>query len=261
MNTIPDTYDLARDRDMAVRAEEYEEAAWALAGIVPGARVADIGCGPGSILVQLARLVAPDGMVVGVEPAAEVRDAATALLDIEAVTNALVVEGTVSRTGLEPASFDVVMQRHVLLYHGGHEQVIVSHLASLVRPGGVLYLLETDLDGVRIQNAHPDIHDLWERWRELMRRRGNDASIGLRLRELVQSAGLKVTDIDACFDVVELTPELRPPSWAARDALVDAGLATTADVARWDNAFVRLSHEPEPPVAYVPIYRVVARWA
>jgi SAM-dependent methyltransferase len=259
MNTVPDTYDLARDRDMAVRAEEYEEAAWALAGIVPGARVADIGCGPGSILVQLARLVAPTGTVVGVEPSAEVREAANALVEIENVTNAVIIEGTPLQTGLEPASFDLVMQRHVLLYNGGAEKDIVSHLASLLRPGGALYLLETDLDGVRIQNADPDISDLWERWREMMGRRGNDASIGPGLAALVRDAGLNVTDADARFDVVELTPQLRPPSWAARDALVDAGLATADDVARWDNAFVCLAHQPEPTVAYVPIYRVVAR--
>jgi len=46
----------------------------------------------------------------------------------------------------------------------------------------------------------------------MMRQRGNEATIGLRLGELVQIAGGRVIDVDARFDVVELTPELRPPS-------------------------------------------------
>ena len=29
---------------------------------------------------------------------------------------------------------------------------------------------------------------------------------------------------------------VRPPSWAAREAMVDAGIATTDDVERWDRA-------------------------
>jgi hypothetical protein len=30
---------------------------------------------------------------------------------------------------------------------------------------------------------------------------------------------------------------VRPPSWAAREAMVDAGIATADDVERWDRAF------------------------
>src|SRR4029453_11432113 len=47
-------------------ADEFEDLA--LAGIVPGARVADVGCGPGATLAALAGIVAPTGTVAGVGP-------------------------------------------------------------------------------------------------------------------------------------------------------------------------------------------------
>ena len=74
MTTAPTTYalrlsddELGRYRMMAARARDEEGDMWALAGLVPGARVADIGCGPGALLVTLAEVVGPTGHVVGVD--------------------------------------------------------------------------------------------------------------------------------------------------------------------------------------------------
>ena len=59
--------ELARYRMMAETARADEADAWTAAGIVPGARVADIGCGPAAISVVLAELVGPGGQVIAVE--------------------------------------------------------------------------------------------------------------------------------------------------------------------------------------------------
>src|SRR5262245_42545471 len=52
---------------MAQTAAEEEAADWTDAGIVLGARVADVGCGPGALLAALAAAVGPDGRAVGVD--------------------------------------------------------------------------------------------------------------------------------------------------------------------------------------------------
>ncbi len=57
-----------RFRRMAQRAMEREGDLMRGAGIVPGARVVDMGCGPGAMLVELARIVGDGGEAVGVEP-------------------------------------------------------------------------------------------------------------------------------------------------------------------------------------------------
>ncbi len=49
--------ELERYKHMAGTAKEGELDSWRKAGVLPGARVADIGCGPGAILVELARLI------------------------------------------------------------------------------------------------------------------------------------------------------------------------------------------------------------
>ena len=251
--------ELNRYRGMAERACEAEEAAWALAGIVPGARVADVGCGPGLVLAELARVVGPNGTVIGVDQAAEARDAARALLDNEGITNATVREGTADATGLAAGTFDVVMQRHVLLHNGGREAQIVAHLASLLQPGGAVYLVETDLDMVRLHGWPEGLVDLRDAWRELMRRLGNDGTTGSRLVSIAAAAGLEVCDVDARFDVIEGGAGTRPPAWSARDAIVAAGLATEDDVARWGRLLDEADEHALATVSFVPLFRVVAR--
>ena len=64
---VLDDAELARYRSMATRAVEAEGELWRRAGIQPGAHVIDLGCGPGAFLPELAALVAPGGLVVGVD--------------------------------------------------------------------------------------------------------------------------------------------------------------------------------------------------
>ncbi|MGH7750409.1 MAG: SAM-dependent methyltransferase, partial [Candidatus Dormibacteria bacterium] len=61
---------------MAERARETEAGLWERAGVVPGAAVADVGCGPGAVLVLLAEIVGDAGSVTGVEPDPQARAAA-----------------------------------------------------------------------------------------------------------------------------------------------------------------------------------------
>ena len=150
-----DEREVARYRMMADQARAAEADLWELAGIGPGARVADVGCGPGALLPALSAAVGPEGRVqaVDADPAA----VAGALVAAAALANVSVAEGRADRTGLEPGSPDAVMLRHVLAHNGGAEDAIVAHLATLPRPGGCLYLV--DADGT----ATPDDVRRWDR--------------------------------------------------------------------------------------------------
>jgi hypothetical protein len=50
---------------------------------------------------------------------------------------------------------------------------------------------------------------------------------------------------------------LRGGPWAAREAIVEAGLATQADVTRWDDAFRRAAERLDPCLSFIPWYRAV----
>src|SRR5947208_13898548 len=58
--------ELTRYHHMAEAAARLERDLWAASGIVEGAVVADVGCGPGAVSVVLAGLVGPSGRVLAV---------------------------------------------------------------------------------------------------------------------------------------------------------------------------------------------------
>jgi SAM-dependent methyltransferase len=242
---------------MAHSALTHELEDWRAAGVRSGARVADVGCGPGVILAELARLVAPDGIAVGVERDPEARAVAGQLLTATGLKQISVIEGEAGATGLETSSFDTVMVRQVLMHNGGREERIVAHLASLLRPGGHLYLIEADIPAFRFDPDDPDLADLSARWITLMRRRGNDPSIGIRLASLLRHAGLEVVLRDARWYCQPREVGARLGAWASRDALVADGLADAADLARWDAAFERFEALAGEETFFVPQFRAV----
>jgi len=251
--------EIRRYRMMAERARTSEAGIWRSAGIVPGATVADIGCGPAAVAVQVAAVVGPEGRVVGVEPDGSARAAARQLIADSGAGNIELREGTGTDTGLEPGSVDVALMRHVLAHNGGHEQAIVDHLASLVRPGGAVYLVDVDGTALRVLDADPELADLHERYVELHRRKGNDLQVGLKLRQLLERAGLDVELHEGRYLIAAMPPGVRPPSWAARESLLGAGLAVEDDVRRWEAAFDRMDAAPARPTTFAPFFVGVGR--
>jgi SAM-dependent methyltransferase len=247
--------ELGRYRMMAAGAASEEAGAWAAAGIVPGATVADVGCGPGAVLAELAAAVGPEGRVFGVDgdPVAvgHAREA------VAQHPHATVQVGAADATGLRPGSVDVAVCRHVLAHNGGREQTIVRHLADLARPGGVVYLVDVDMARLRLMPPDPalDIHDYYLRFHAL---RGNDLSVGLKLGDLLMGAGLDVERHRRVETVVRWPAGVRGPHWAAREAMVEDGVATYDDLARWDAAFERRDREAEAWMS-VHVYVAIGR--
>src|SRR5687767_11290584 len=94
--------EIQRYRLMAERAEADEAELWRRAGIGPGAVVADVGCGPAAVSVVLARIMGPNGHVIGVEPDDSVRATAAQLVERAGAANVDLRPGTGTNTGLPP---------------------------------------------------------------------------------------------------------------------------------------------------------------
>jgi len=142
--------EIARYRMMAQSAVETESDRWVFAGVLAGATVADVGCGPAVISVELARRVGPGGHVVAVERDESAIAAAREVIRQSGVDNVNLHSGEAAATGIATGSVDVVMMRHVLAHNGGREQAIVDHLVTLVRPGGAVYLADVDVTAIRM---------------------------------------------------------------------------------------------------------------
>lgn len=248
--------ELFRYQMMAANAAAEESGLWHDAGIVPGARVADIGCGPGAVLAVLAGLVGPEGHVAGVDADPGAIEYARAA--VEGLSHASTVVGSATASGLDPGSFDVAMCRHVLAHNGGQEEAIVEHLTSLVRPGGAVYIVDVDLYSFRIYPPDPD-GDIQDRYGDFHAARGNDPRVGLRLGALMEGAGLTIEQYGPRGQALRPPPGMRPPSWNAREAMVEAGIATAADIERWGRMFERIDAADPKPWFHIPAFIAVGR--
>jgi SAM-dependent methyltransferase len=254
-----DPAEVGRYRMMAERARAAEAGLWRLAGIGPGARVADVGCGPGALLPLLAAEVGPDGQVSGVDRDPAAVAAATAYAGgIEQVS---VRQAPIDATGLPAGAFDTVMVRHVLAHNGGREQAAVDHLATLLRPGGCLYLVDTFSGGIATEPEPPLLAEIAERYRAFHAGRGNDLRTGLHLAGWLRAVGLEVVDFRGTYQIVPFPPGMRPPAWAARDAMLAAGVVTEADLRRWDEGLTELDASPDRPTGFLPNFTAIGRAA
>jgi ubiquinone/menaquinone biosynthesis C-methylase UbiE len=253
--------EVQRYRMMAQMARSTEAEAWERAWIVSGARIVDLGCGPGLVTVELAAIAGPDGAVVGVDREPSALAAARALLAEGSVTNARVVEGLAWDTGLGHGAFDVVNMRHVLAHNTADDQHrILQHAYDLLVPAGSLYVVDSDVSTGRIDPPEADLLDLFATYARHLVDTGRNAGVGPMLGSMAMEAGFELVERGA---IVNIPPPaalrgIRPPPWAARDAMIESGHATPADVERWDRAIVAFQAHPNPAV-FVTNYSVIAR--
>ena len=247
-------------RRMAERARRQESPAWRRAGFVPGACVAEIGCGSGMVLAELAAAVAPGGRVIGVEADAGMRATASDVLRSRAVRNAQVVAGDAADTGLARGSCDAIMMRHVLVQNGRYAADVVRHLATRLRSGGALYLVETDVEALRFLPYERHLEEQRMRFLELLTLLGNDLSIGSKLDELVIQSGLELVEWEARWDIVPVDTSVgRALAAQALPAMRDAGLASPRDCERWDAAWTRFAADPVDKVVFTPMLHAIGR--
>lgn len=122
------------DKSVLVR-----QAAWA--GIRPGMRVADIGCGSGVTSSFLYDLVCPDGSVVGVDASEERVHYACDHFQKEGLK---FVCHDFYKDLKELGKFDFIWVRFVLEYHRMRSFEVVKRLSEILKPGGILCLVDLD---------------------------------------------------------------------------------------------------------------------
>jgi SAM-dependent methyltransferase len=160
------------------------------AGVGPGMRVLDVGCGGGDVTFDLASLVGPTGRVVGVDIDPVKIGLARDDAERNRVGNVEFRVGDVSQGPVDPAGFDVVYVRFVLWVLPDPEAALGEMLAAL-RPGGRFVVEDIDYHG---SYCHP-MTDAWRRYEEIFTQTalatGGDPYLGIRLPGLLLEAGLQ----------------------------------------------------------------------
>lgn len=208
-----------------------------------GMSLLDVGSGPGTITVDLARRV---GSVTAVE-ATDDAMALTRATAEEAGVEVTCVVTDVHALDLRDDTFDVV-HAHQVLQHVHDPVTALREMRRVCRPGGIVAVRESDYHGFVWAPADP----LLDRWLELYdtaaRAKGGDPSAGRHLLGWARRAGF--TDVTPgsstwCW----ATPETRDwwgGLWSERirssalaTQLRDTGLATQHELAEIGDAWLR----------------------
>lgn len=164
------------------------------AGLRPGMRVADIGCGSGKTTLFLQQLVRPSGRVVGVDASP---------LRIDHARKKYLGPGIefLCRDFYEPLDdlglFDFAWVRFVLEYHRAASFEIVRNVSRILKPGGILCLVDLDYNclshfgvSTRLEKAICGIMQALEREADF------DPYVGRKLYSFLYDLGYGEIDVD-----------------------------------------------------------------
>ena len=158
------------------------------AGVEPGMRVLDVGCGTGDVSFLAARLVGPTGAVLGVDRSAEAVEVAQGRARDAGLGNVSFVVQDLSEVTVA-APVDALVGRLVLMYLDDPGAAL-RRLLEGVRPGGVVAFQEMDMGAF---TCEPDCA-LWtatgDRVVQTFARAGIDHRTGLKLARIFRGAGL-----------------------------------------------------------------------
>lgn len=177
----------------------------------PGMRLLDVGCGPGSITVDLATVVAP-GEVVGLDLQPAQLERAVALAAERGVANVRFERGDAYALPFPDAAFDAVYS-HTLLSHLHEPLRALREMHRVLRPGGVACVADIDVDSNIVAPPLPEVIagvELFRRVRGYRRGAGYDVR---QLRGHLIEAGFGAVVGDA-FLLVRGAPETtRQVAW------------------------------------------------
>ncbi len=188
-------YDRREIDRLALQARIYEPVTRRLlarAGIGPGHRVVDVGCGGGDVSLLAGEQVGPTGSVEGVDRSRESLDAAEARARAAGMPHVRFVPGELE-TWAPAVAVDAVIGRFVLM-HQRDPVALLARVRGWVRPGGVVAFVESDIAACQ-PGAHSQPHSssydgIVRVWQHAIAAAGAHLDMGPRLVACFEAAGL-----------------------------------------------------------------------
>lgn len=232
-----------------------------LAGIQPGMRVLDIGCGAGDVTMKIASIVGESGRVTGVDADAAVLAVARERAAEAGLGNVTFQQASVPDISLD-GPVDVIAGR-MILTHLEDPVAALGGMRRLLRPGGVMTFQEVRLTSVRSIPPVPLLAQCVEWASQAFSASGRDPDAGQRLLSIFGDAGLPVPEM------MVAVPTARGPAAYALAAesvisllpvLEKAGIVTREEVDP-DTLAQRLWEQARAEDALLILPELVGAWA
>lgn len=227
-------------------------AAYLMPHLRHGLNVLDVGSGPGTITIDLARRVSP-GQVVGVDASSEIVASANGLAEDNGLHNVRFEVGDAYRLELADDSVDIV-HAHQVLQHVADPVAVLREFRRVTKPGGIVAARDVDWGGTIWAPSLPGL-DEWMRVSQAVQRtNGGDPFAGRNLRAWALEAGFESVESSAsvwCF-ASDAEREWWGESWSVRTLesdfaahAIETGLADLAGLREISAAWLAWSAAPD----------------
>jgi ubiquinone/menaquinone biosynthesis C-methylase UbiE len=218
-------------------------------GVRDGARILEVGCGPGVVTRRL-RAAFPSSPITALDRDPVLLDRARAA-ELPAVT---VAAATAEATGLPEGGFDLVLSRY-LYQHLPDPAAAAREALRVLAPGGLHAVVDIDdaLWGIADPPA-PGLSAILARQTEAQAARDGDRRIGRWLWRLLKQTGHADPELDLfayhsdALGKDPFLPQMAPERFLDQ---VDAAAITPGDLGRVYAAFDRFARDPDAYVLMV----------
>ncbi|MBS1962198.1 MAG: class I SAM-dependent methyltransferase [Bdellovibrionales bacterium] len=149
----------------------------------------EVGSGTGRRIVELAKKFSKSTFV-GIDTSDELLCHARDAAKKATVDNVSFVKEDIHMTTLSPESFDFVYAR-LVIQHMPSPVETLKKIRELLKPGGVLYLEDTDRDWMKIYPAPENWDDVYKKVKAVQKKNGGDPNSGTKLAAHLSAAGFR----------------------------------------------------------------------
>ena len=175
-----------------VGKEIEQRAKWA--GLEPGMRAADVGCGAGKTTFHLHKLVQPDGETVGIDLSEQRIQYAQSHFGGEGIA---FIRKDIFGPLDDLGHFDFINVRFVLEYFRAESAKIVENLTKLLKPGGILCLVDLDCNCLRNYGLSPRFDRTIQGIMDHLEQHHNfDPYVGVKLYSFLYDLGYVDIEVD-----------------------------------------------------------------
>lgn len=174
------------------------EAEFFLPHLRSGMKLLDCGCGPGTMTVNLAEIVAP-GEVVGIDLEDKQFEVGRAYARERGISNVRFETGNIYDLPFESNTFDAVFA-HAVLYHLKTPGKALAELHRLLKPGGVIGIRDLDNGGTIFTPSGPILDKTFELIDRVHEYNGGHPLFGRSQRARLREAGFVSIQVSASYD-------------------------------------------------------------